>query len=103
MGKKCLLAILISPLFLVAQEQGISFQHNVPWQTLLQKAKAEKKYVFVDCYASWCGPCKVMDKYIYSNDSVGRLMNDNFISVKIQMDSTGKDEKDIQNWYTEAK
>ena len=26
----------------------------------LEKAKIENKYVFVDCYTSWCGPCKMM-------------------------------------------
>ena len=26
----------------------------------LEKAKNENKKVFVDCYTSWCGPCKMM-------------------------------------------
>ena len=24
------------------------------------KARAEKKLIFVDCYTSWCGPCKML-------------------------------------------
>ena len=27
---------------------------------LLAKAAKEKKYLFVDVYATWCGPCKAM-------------------------------------------
>ena len=26
----------------------------------LEQAKKEDKMVFVDCYTSWCGPCKMM-------------------------------------------
>ena len=26
----------------------------------LERAKGENKMVFVDCYTSWCGPCKMM-------------------------------------------
>jgi thiol:disulfide interchange protein len=39
--------------------KGIQFVHNLSWQEILQKARAENKYVFVDCYATWCGPCKM--------------------------------------------
>ena len=41
--------------------QGINFEKS-SFETLLAKAKKEKKLVFVDAYAVWCGPCKLMDK-----------------------------------------
>jgi len=83
--------------------KGISFEHNLSWQEVLQKAKKENKYVFVDCYATWCGPCKWMDRNIYPIDSVGTFMNDRFISVRMQMDTNKQDNDEIRQWYATAR
>src|SRR5580700_4668739 len=82
--------------------KGIAFAHGLNWQEVLQKAKQENKYVFVDCYATWCAPCKYMDKKVYPVDSVGTFMNANFISVRVQMDSTRNDDDETQKWYSSA-
>ena len=82
--------------------KGIQFVHNLSWQEILQKARAENKYVFVDCYATWCGPCKWMDKEVYPVDSVGSFINERFIAVKIQMDTTGQDDVATRRWYETA-
>lgn len=37
--------------------QGIQFA-DLTWQDALKKAKKENKIIFVDIYATWCGPCK---------------------------------------------
>ena len=29
-----------------------------------RKAKKEKKLIFIDCYTSWCGPCKMVGPII---------------------------------------
>ncbi|WP_217602356.1 DUF255 domain-containing protein [Chitinophaga sp. GbtcB8] len=100
--KKMLLLLLGMPFFVCAQENGIQFEENLSWQQVLQKAKAENKYIFVDCYTTWCGPCKQMEKEVYPNDSVGAYINSRFISVKMQMDKTAKDAPAIRNWYKDA-
>ena len=46
------------------QYKGIHFEQGLSWKDILAKAKAEHKYIFVDCYATWCGPCKYMDKNV---------------------------------------
>jgi thiol-disulfide isomerase/thioredoxin len=104
--------LVIIPILLIASAmqswaqkdtaRGINFLEHVSWQQVLQKAKAENKYIFVDCYASWCGPCKWMDKHVYSNDTVGMAMNDQFLSVKLQMDSTRHDNAEVTSWYATA-
>jgi thioredoxin-related protein len=100
--KKVFLLIIISPLFVVAQVRGIAFEHNLSWKEVLQKANAENKYVLVDCYTSWCGPCKLMDKTVYTNDSLGDFIGKEFIAIKMQMDNTPHDSVEIQRWYTTA-
>lgn len=100
--KRLFCAVLFCPLFVAAQEHGIVFLQNASWQKVLQKAKVENMYIFVDCYASWCGPCKWMDKNVYTNDTVGRAMNGQFLSVQIQMDTTQHDNGEIKNLYSTA-
>lgn len=85
------------------QEKGIRFEQAADWQEVIAKASKEHKMIFVDCYATWCGPCKMMDAKIYPNDTVGSFMNERFVSVKVQMDSTKNDSASIQAWYKDAK
>lgn len=83
--------------------QGIKWTQGLNWEQVRAKAKAENKYIFVDCYATWCGPCKQMDKEVYPLDTVGEVMNNKFISVKVQMDSTKNDSENVKKSYTIAR
>lgn len=97
----CLILLCLS--FTVsAQDKGIKWTTNLSWQELSKKARDQNKYIFVDCYATWCGPCKMMDNQVFGNDSVGYHFNNNFISVKVQMDRTDSDKEEIRNWYNDA-
>lgn len=52
----------------------------------VQKAKDEKKFLFVDAYAVWCGPCKYMSKYVFTDLKVAEFFNANFINYKYDME-----------------
>ncbi len=95
----------LSSVFLYAQhtDNGIHFEQGLTWDQVKAKARAENKYIFVDCYATWCGPCKIMDKNVYPNDLVGAYVNSKFISIKVQMDTSGNDDKDIALLYPAAR
>lgn len=89
------------PVMSIAQEKGIVFAQG-SWQDVLATAKKENKYIFLDCYASWCGPCKLMDRDIYPQEKVGDFFTDKFIAVKIQLDSSKSDNEEVKDRYADA-
>ncbi len=86
---KLILIFLSSFLFqnLNIHAQGIEFFKGT-WEEALVKAKEEKKLIFVDAYAKWCGPCKVMAKNVFTLEEVGDFFNDNFINMKMDMEES---------------
>ncbi|MEM6376997.1 MAG: thioredoxin family protein [Bacteroidota bacterium] len=82
---------IISLIFLLCfvafniQAQGIEFEHG-SWNEVLAKAKQENKIIFVDAYASWCGPCKTMAKRVFPTKEAGDFYNDKFINFKIDLE-----------------
>lgn len=98
--KKIILMLLL-PLNGIAQ--GIHFEENLSWQQVQAKAKTEHKYIFMDCFATWCVPCKYMAQNVFIQNEVGNQMNEKFISVSVQMDSTAKDNEFIKSWYPDVK
>lgn len=68
-----------------AKEDGIQFT-EASWKDILKKAKAEKKVIFLDAYASWCQPCKLLQKHVFTKRAVGDLYNTKFINVKMDME-----------------
>ena len=64
---------------------GIQFFQG-SWKQALAKAKAENKHVFLDTYASWCGPCRIMQARTFPDKRVGDYFNQKFVSVKIDVD-----------------
>ena len=69
-----------------AQEQGITFVHDKSWSDILTLAKESNKLVFMDAYTTWCAPCKKMEKYVFTKPEVGTFYNENFISIKMNME-----------------
>ncbi len=49
---------------------GIMF-HEGTWAEALELAKSENKPIFLDVYATWCGPCKRLKKNTFSDQEVG--------------------------------
>lgn len=63
----------------------INFIEN-SWTDALKQAARQNKYIFVDAYASWCGPCKMLKATTFKNNKVADFYNDNFVNVAIDME-----------------
>ncbi|MCU0333701.1 MAG: DUF255 domain-containing protein [Chitinophagaceae bacterium] len=81
---------------------GIHFETGLTWKAIREKAKKENKFIFMDAYTTWCGPCKMMAKSIFPQPQVGSFFNANFINVKVQLDTTKKDDEEVRRWYQDA-
>ena len=56
----------------------------------LAQAKSRQKLIFVDLYADWCVPCRIMDANVYTDSGIAELLNERFIPVKLDADSQEK-------------
>ncbi|WP_112086661.1 thioredoxin family protein [Flavobacterium lacus] len=77
--------------------KGIDFFKGT-FQEALALAEKEQKYVFVDVYATWCGPCKQLKRTTFKDKEVGAYFNKNFINIAI--DGETKEGDEILSRYT---
>jgi thioredoxin-related protein len=70
---------------LSAQETGIIFETG-NFSQALEKAKQEGKYLFIDCYTTWCGPCKMLEKDVFTDKEVANYFNSKFINLRLDIE-----------------
>ncbi|MDD4602842.1 MAG: thioredoxin family protein [Bacteroidales bacterium] len=88
MKKRCIL-LLIALVLLIpssfSQNRSIVFLEK-PWSEIVSIAKDQNKLIFLDAFASWCGPCKWMGTHMFTNDTVADYYNQNFICAHLDME-----------------
>ena len=60
----------------------------------LAKAKKEKKHILVAFYTNWCGWCKRMDKNTYGDEEIKKVLNKNYVPIKVNAESKDQVEVD---------
>jgi thiol:disulfide interchange protein len=101
-----LLLITVLPFAASAQKQPaddagqIVFIEN-SWNEALKQAAAQNKYIFVDAYATWCGPCKMLKNITFKNKKAVAFYNKNFINVSIDMEK-GQGPQLAAQWRLQA-
>ena len=74
-----LLTLIIATLAAKAQKQ------EVQWMSFSDALSAQQKNpkpIFVDVYTEWCGPCKMLDLYTFSDEGFVAYINKNYYAVK---------------------
>jgi thiol-disulfide isomerase/thioredoxin len=87
MKKRSLLLILFcfytSILF---SQSGIQFFKG-SWYDAKLKAKTENKEIYLDCYTTWCGPCKKMEYEVFTDTAIANYYNDHYICYHMDMEA----------------
>lgn len=85
--KSILTTILVAFAALTANAQGMDFMpEGSLFKDAIAKAQKENKMIFLDCYTSWCGPCKALAANVFPDKEVGDYMNPKFVCIKIDME-----------------
>lgn len=93
-------AFILMAFVINAQNSSIQFEQGT-WDEILAKAQKENKPIFLDAYASWCGPCKWMAANIFTQNGVADHFNAKFINAKIDMEK-GEGVKLAQKYQVQA-
>lgn len=69
--------------------QGIQFQEGTH-EKILKQAKVENKPVFIDFYATWCGPCKQMAETVFTDEELATYFDSHFLCLRVDIDKFPK-------------
>jgi thiol:disulfide interchange protein len=64
---------------------GIKFEH-ITLEEAKKLAEENEQLIFIDCYTSWCGPCKKMAATSFMNEEVGEVFNERFVNLKVDIE-----------------
>lgn len=69
----------------LAKTDGIAFR-ELSFSEALKVAKNEDKLLFVDCFTTWCGPCRMLSKVVFKDSLVADYFNRHFVNLKMDME-----------------
>ncbi|WP_162056171.1 thioredoxin family protein [Pontibacter pamirensis] len=88
-----ILIILFSVVLVCEAQEGKSIDFaNSSWSKILQKAKKEKKAIFLYAYTPSCRWCRQMEKEVFTDKEVTDFYNSNFVSHKINIEDGAEGE-----------
>ena len=61
--------------------------HDLSIDEAVERAVAEDKAVFVDFFAAWCAPCKVMDTITFQDADVAAWLDENTVALRIDREA----------------
>ena len=82
---KRLLLLLIFGLAVTMAEAQVKWVEGSTDQVRELAVKADK-LVFIDLYADWCGPCRMMEERVFKREDVGYYFDRHFVAAKYNVD-----------------
>ena len=77
------LLLFLIPFSLNSQVDFTEVESMEQMEAVKKKASDQMLMLFVDVYATWCGPCKMMDRDVYADPAVALYMNNHYVNVKL--------------------
>lgn len=88
--KKMILMLMLALGAGAAQAQ-VKFEKKSP-DAVREMAVRQNKLVFIDLYADWCPPCRMMERQVFSRKDVGEFMERHFVAAKYDTgEQTGRE------------
>ena len=88
---KKLIFLLILSLCAGAVQAQVKFETKST-DAVREMAVRQGKLVFIDLYADWCPPCRMMEREVFSRKDVGEFMDQRFVAAKYNTDKpTGRE------------
>ncbi len=64
---------------------SFTYAQEIQWMKIEQAqtlSQQDSKFIIMDVYTPWCGPCKYMEQMTFSDESVISYVNEHFHAVK---------------------
>lgn len=83
------------------EEDGVQFE-TMTVADAMKLSEKTGKLIFIDCYTSWCGPCKRMAATSFKDKEVATVFNDQFINIKVEMEKDAEGPEMARKYRVQA-
>lgn len=100
----CFLFAGVNNLFAQKNEEVKEEINWISFEALKDSVDANPdKKIFIEIYTDWCGPCKMMEKKVFSKKKVIKPMNESYYAVRLNSEKMDSLNFNGKNYYLTPK